>query len=44
MTWINKDNTKPLYLLSIESLLGQLYSTDNIKVSKTKDTYNSSLK
>jgi len=37
MTWINKDNTKPLYLLSIESLLVQLYSTDNIKVSKTKD-------
>lgn len=37
MTWINKDNTKPLYLLSIESLLVQLYSTDNIEVSKTKD-------
>ena len=37
MIWINKDNTKPLYLLSIESLLVQLYSTDNIKVSKTKD-------
>lgn len=37
MIWINKDNTKPLYLLSIESLLGHLYSTDNIKVSKTKD-------
>ena len=37
MIWINKDNTKPLYLLSIESLLVQLYSTDNIEVSKTKD-------
>jgi hypothetical protein len=37
MTWINKDNTKPLYLLSIESLLVRLYSTDNIEVSKTKD-------
>jgi hypothetical protein len=37
MIWINKDNTKPLYLLSIESLLTQLYSTDNIEVSKTKD-------
>lgn len=37
MIWINKDNTKPLYLLSIESLLGHLYSTDNIRVSKTKD-------
>ena len=37
MTWINKDNTKPLYLLSIESLLTQLYSPDNIEVSKTKD-------
>ena len=37
MIWINKDNTKPLYLLSIERLLAQLYSTDAIKVSKTKD-------
>lgn len=37
MIWINKDNTKPLYLLSLESLLVQLYSTDNIEVSKTKD-------
>lgn len=37
MIWTNKDNTKPLYLLSIESLLTQLYSTDNIEVSKTKD-------
>jgi hypothetical protein len=37
MTWINKDNTKPLYLLSIERLLAQLYSTDAIRVSKTKD-------
>ena len=37
MIWINKDNTKPLYLLSIERLLAQLYSTDAIRVSKTKD-------
>lgn len=37
MIWTNKDNTKPLYLLSIERLLSQLYSTDAIRVSKTKD-------
>jgi hypothetical protein len=37
MIWINKDNTKPLYLLSIERPLVHVYSTDKIKVSKTKD-------
>jgi len=36
MIWINKDNTKPLYLLSIESLIVKSYSED-IKISKTKD-------
>ena len=37
MIWTNKDNTKPLYLLSIEKLLARIYSTDAIIVSKTKD-------
>lgn len=36
MIWINKDNTKPLYLLSIENLITKSYSRD-IKISKTND-------
>lgn len=36
MIWINKDNTKPLYLLSIENLITRSYSED-IKISKTND-------
>lgn len=36
MIWINKDNTKPLYLLSIEDLIARSYSED-IKISKTND-------
>ena len=36
MIWINKDNTKPLYLLSIEDLIAKSYSRD-IKISKTND-------
>lgn len=36
MIWINKDNTKPLYLLSIEDLIATSYSED-IKISKTND-------
>lgn len=36
MIWINKDNTKPLYLLSIESIIAHTYSRD-IKISKTND-------
>ena len=36
MVWINKDNTKPLYLLSIEDLIAKSYSRD-IKISKTND-------
>lgn len=36
MIWINKDNTKPLYLLSIEDIIAKSYSRD-IKISKTND-------
>ena len=36
MIWINKDNTKPLYLLSIEDIIAKNYSRD-IKISKTND-------
>ena len=36
MIWINKDNTKPLYLLSIENLITKSYSKD-IPISKTND-------
>ncbi len=36
MIWINKDNTKPLYLLSIENLIAKSYSRD-IPISKTND-------
>jgi hypothetical protein len=36
MIWINKDNTKPLYLLSIEDLVAKSYSRD-IQISKTND-------
>ena len=36
MIWINKDNTKPLYLLSIEDIIARSYS-ENIKISKTND-------
>lgn len=36
MIWINKDNTKPLYLLSIENLITKSYSRD-IPISKTND-------
>ena len=36
MIWINKDNTKPLYLLSIEDIIARSYS-ENFRVSKTND-------
>jgi hypothetical protein len=36
MIWINKDNTKPLYLLSIEDIIARTYS-ENIRISKTND-------
>ena len=36
MIWINKDNTKPLYLLSIEDIIAHTYTRD-IKISKTND-------
>ena len=36
MIWINKDNTKPLYLLSIENIIARSYS-ENIRISKTND-------
>lgn len=36
MIWINKDNTKPLYLLSIEDLIIKCYSRA-INISKTND-------
>ena len=36
MIWINKDNTKPLYLLSIEDIIAKGYSRD-IKISKAND-------
>lgn len=36
MIWINKDNTKPLYLLSIENIIVHTYTRD-IKISKTND-------
>lgn len=36
MIWINKDNTKPLYLLSIEDLMAKSYSRV-ARISKTND-------
>ena len=36
MIWINKDNTKPLYLLSIENIITHTYTRD-IQISKTND-------
>ena len=36
MIWINKDNTKPLYLLSIEDLIAKSYSR-HIRIGKTND-------
>ena len=36
MIWINKDNTKPLYLLSIENIITHTYTRD-IPISKTND-------
>ena len=36
MIWINKDNTKPLYLLSIEDIITHIYTRD-IEISKTND-------
>lgn len=36
MIWINKDNTKPLYLLSIENIITSTYNRD-IQISKTND-------
>ena len=43
MIWINKDNTKPLYILSIEDIIlsiediiARSYSED-IRISKTND-------
>jgi len=36
MIWINKDNTKPLYLLSIEDIIAHTYTRD-IQISKTND-------
>jgi len=36
MIWINKDNTKPLYLLSIEDIITKSYSRA-INISKTND-------
>ena len=36
MIWINKDNTKPLYILSIEDIIERNYSED-IRISKTND-------
>ena len=36
MIWINKDNTKPLYLLSIEDIITHTYTRD-IQISKTND-------
>jgi len=36
MIWINKDNTKPLYLLSIENIIVKGYS-EVVNISKTND-------
>lgn len=36
MIWINKDNTKPLYLLSIEEVIAKSYS-GVVNISKTND-------
>jgi hypothetical protein len=36
MIWINKDNTKSLYLLSIENIIAHTY-TKHIPISKTND-------
>ena len=36
MIWINKDNTKSLYILSIEDIIERNYSED-IRISKTND-------
>jgi len=36
MIWINKDNTKPLYLLSIEDIIAHTYTKD-IQISKTNN-------
>lgn len=36
MIWINKDNTKPLYILSIEDIIARSYSED-FRISKTND-------
>lgn len=36
MIWINKDNTKPLYLLSIEDIITKDYSR-YVKISKAND-------
>jgi hypothetical protein len=36
MIWINKDNTKPLYLLSIEEIIAKSYS-GVVNISKTND-------
>ena len=36
MIWINKDNTKPLYLLSIENIITHTYTRD-IQISKTNN-------
>lgn len=36
MIWINKDNTKPLYLLSVENILLDAYS-ENIEITKTNE-------
>jgi hypothetical protein len=36
MIWINKDNTKPLYLLSIEDIIARSYS-GVVNIKKTND-------
>lgn len=35
MMWINPDNTKPLYLLSLENIITETYN--EVKLSKTND-------
>lgn len=36
MIWINKENTKPLYLLSIEDISAKIYPKV-VNISKTND-------
>ena len=37
MTWINPNNTKPLYMLSLENIITETYN--EVKLSKTNDIF-----